>query len=103
MNSEYCVCVSVCGDKHLLLLWLSMYCQMLPQHYITSDYMQTNTYCNESCRICFLARTYIALAIRPTTSTRPSAQAAAPNNAGPWDGARAGANDWLRGGETPLI
>ncbi len=59
------------------------------------------TYCNESCRICFLARTYIALAMRPTTRTSPSAHAAADNNAGPWDGARAGDNDWFRGWETP--
>lgn len=61
------------------------------------------TYCNESCRICFLARTYIALAMSPTTSTSPSAQAAAPNNAGPWDGARAGDNDWFLGGYTPIL
>ena len=59
------------------------------------------TYCNESCRICFLARTYIALAMRPTTRTRPSAQAAAPNNAGPWGGACAGANARLRAGYKP--
>lgn len=60
-----------------------------------------HTYCNESCRICLRARTYMALAIRPTTSTRPRAQAAAPSSAGPCDGARAGDSDWLRGGYTP--
>lgn len=59
------------------------------------------TYCNESCRICLRARTYIALAISPTTSTRPRAQAAAPNKAGPCDGALAGESDCFRGGNTP--
>lgn len=59
------------------------------------------TYCNESCRICLRARTYMALAISPTTNTSPSAQAAAPNKAGPCDGALAGESDCFRGGNTP--
>lgn len=41
----------------------------------------SDTYCNESWRICLRARTYMADAINPTTSTKPSAQAAAPNSA----------------------
>lgn len=51
------------------------------------------TYCKESCRICFRALTYMALAIKPTIITSPNAHAAAPSNAGPWLGAFAGAGD----------
>lgn len=60
-----------------------------------------NTYCNESCLICLRALKYMVLAIRPTTNTRPKAQAAAPNKAGPWEGAWAGAGDWFGAGKRP--
>lgn len=75
---------------HTVHIWVGVVCEKCLEWLVRAD---DTTYWRESCRICFLALMYMALAMRPITRTRPRAHATAPSRAEVWDGAFAGDGD----------